>query len=157
MALVDTGWPSETSWDGLVAGLNKAGWDLSDLKAVLITHGHGDHMGLARRLRERTGAWVAMHEADTHTEDMYASHQDFLFANNEALRKRGGQAADFEAAAARASRLRRTTSPRSACSRTVSWWTAGGHWGQARASSRCTRRATPRATSASSTMTATCY
>ena len=102
VALVDTGWPAETSWDGLVAGLNEAGWDLGDLKAVLITHGHGDHMGLAKRLRERTGAWVAMHEADTHTEDMYTSHQDFVFANNESLRKRGGQAADFEAAAARA-------------------------------------------------------
>jgi glyoxylase-like metal-dependent hydrolase (beta-lactamase superfamily II) len=97
IALVDTGWPSETSWDGLVAGLNEAGWELADVKAILITHGHGDHMGLARRLRERTGAWVAMHEADTHTKEAYVSHEDFRRANDEALRKRGGLASDFDA------------------------------------------------------------
>jgi glyoxylase-like metal-dependent hydrolase (beta-lactamase superfamily II) len=97
IALVDTGWPSETSWDGLVAGLNEAGWDLGDVKAILITHGHGDHMGLARRLRERTGAWVAMHEADAHPRERYTSHEDFRHANNEALRKRGGLASDFDA------------------------------------------------------------
>jgi glyoxylase-like metal-dependent hydrolase (beta-lactamase superfamily II) len=57
-------------------------------------------MGLARRLRERSGAWIAMHEADTHTRDTYVSHEDFRTASNEALRKRGGLAADFEAAAA---------------------------------------------------------
>jgi glyoxylase-like metal-dependent hydrolase (beta-lactamase superfamily II) len=97
VALVDTGWPSQASWDGLVSGLGQAGWDVSDVKAILITHGHGDHMGLARRLRERTGAWVAMHEADTHEGDGYASHDDFRRASDEALRRRGGLAADFEA------------------------------------------------------------
>jgi len=97
VALIDTGWPSQTSWDGLVAGLNETGHDLSDVKAILITHGHGDHMGLARRLRERTGAWVAMHEADTQHDKMYASQQDFRTANDESLRKRGGLAPDFEA------------------------------------------------------------
>jgi len=80
-----------------VSGLGQAGWDITDVKAILITHGHGDHMGLARRLRERTGAWVAMHEADTHTGDQYAGPDDFHRASDEALRKRGGQAADFEA------------------------------------------------------------
>src|SRR5258707_14766953 len=60
-------------------------------------------MGLARRLRERTGAWVAMHEADTHTDDRYASHDDFRRASDEELRKRGGLAADFEAVASQPS------------------------------------------------------
>jgi glyoxylase-like metal-dependent hydrolase (beta-lactamase superfamily II) len=97
VALVDTGWPSEESWDGLVSGLGQAGWDISDVKAILITHGHGDHVGLARRLRERSGAWVAMHEADARPGDRYAGHDDFQRASDESLRKRGGLAADFEA------------------------------------------------------------
>jgi glyoxylase-like metal-dependent hydrolase (beta-lactamase superfamily II) len=67
-----------------VSGLGAAGWDVSDVKAILITHGHGDHMGLARRLRELSGAWVAMHEADTSTGDRYADHDDFNRASDEA-------------------------------------------------------------------------
>jgi glyoxylase-like metal-dependent hydrolase (beta-lactamase superfamily II) len=97
VALVDTGWPSDAAWDGLVSGLGQAGWDASDIKAVLITHGHGDHMGLARRIREHTGAWVAMHEADVSTRDGYDSLDTYRQASDEWLRKRGGQAADFQA------------------------------------------------------------
>jgi len=69
---------------------------------VLITHGHGDHMGLARRLRERTGAWVAMHEADTGARHQFPDRETFKRASDEALRKRGGLDADFAAASAMA-------------------------------------------------------
>jgi glyoxylase-like metal-dependent hydrolase (beta-lactamase superfamily II) len=97
VALVDTGWPAEQAWDGLVSGLEQAGWGIDDVKAVLITHGHGDHMGLARRIRERTGAWVAMHEADTDERNQYDSHAAFRRAGAEWLRMRGGLADDFRA------------------------------------------------------------
>jgi glyoxylase-like metal-dependent hydrolase (beta-lactamase superfamily II) len=98
VALVDTGWPAEAAWDGLVAGLAEAGWEPSDVKAILITHGHGDHMGLARRLRERSGAWVAMHEADANPRFDWKNLDAFRQASDENLRRRGGQAADFAAA-----------------------------------------------------------
>jgi glyoxylase-like metal-dependent hydrolase (beta-lactamase superfamily II) len=97
VALVDTGWPCDQAWEGLEAGLHQAGWDVGDVKAVLITHGHGDHMGLARRIRERSGAWVAIHEADV---SRRAGHDDlpaFRRASDEWLRQRGGLAADFRA------------------------------------------------------------
>jgi len=98
VALIDTGWPAIEAWDGLVAGLNEAGWDITDVKAVLITHGHGDHMGLARRVREASGAWVAMHEADANPEfNPSSSLEDFKRSSDEQLRLRGGQAADFSA------------------------------------------------------------
>ena len=96
VALVDTGWPCEEAWDGLVSGLAQAGWDTGDIKAVLVTHGHGDHLGLARRIRERTGAWVAMHEADTGN-NKYPDRAAFIRASAEWLRKRGGLDADFRA------------------------------------------------------------
>jgi glyoxylase-like metal-dependent hydrolase (beta-lactamase superfamily II) len=94
IALIDTGWPCEEAWDGLVAGLNEAGWDLSDIKAVLITHGHADHSGLARRIRERTGAWIGMHEADAPKPGGMA--MDFRAADDVWLRQRGGQPDDFQ-------------------------------------------------------------
>jgi enoyl-CoA hydratase/carnithine racemase len=97
VALVDTGWPCEEAWDGLVSGLRGAGWDIGDVKAVLITHGHGDHKGLAKRIREQSGAWVAMHKADVVTPDQFADQVSFRQASDEWLRRRGGQPTDFRA------------------------------------------------------------
>jgi glyoxylase-like metal-dependent hydrolase (beta-lactamase superfamily II) len=97
VALVDTGWPADNAWDGLVSGLAAAGWDITDVKAVLITHGHGDHIGLAKRVREASGAWVALHEADTRPADAYRTFGEFVAASDEWLRRRGGQAADMQA------------------------------------------------------------
>ena len=97
VALVDTGWPCAEAWDALEAGLGQAGFGIGDVKAVLVTHGHGDHMGLARRIRERSGAWVAMHEADANPAVSFGDFDDFRRASDESLRRRGGLAADFAA------------------------------------------------------------
>lgn len=97
IALVDTGWPAANAWDGLLAGLARAGWGITDVKAVLVTHGHGDHIGLAKRVREASGAWVALHEADAGLAHAYRTVSSFVKASDEWLRRRGGQEADLRA------------------------------------------------------------
>ncbi|MER5945351.1 MBL fold metallo-hydrolase [Streptomyces sp. NPDC001904] len=62
--LVDTGWDDPESWDTLTAGLSNCGTSVGDLAGVLITHHHPDHHGLSAKVREASGAWIAMHEAD---------------------------------------------------------------------------------------------
>jgi glyoxylase-like metal-dependent hydrolase (beta-lactamase superfamily II) len=64
IALVDAGWPTDDAWETLVAGLSTAGFAPADVRAVLVTHIHPDHYGLAGRLREASGAWIGMHPAD---------------------------------------------------------------------------------------------
>ncbi len=64
VAVVDTGWNTDAAWEALVAGLAVAGYGVGDVRAALITHIHPDHYGLAGRLREASGAWVALHPAD---------------------------------------------------------------------------------------------
>jgi len=64
VAVVDTGWSTEEAWSALTAGLATAGYAVGDVRAALITHIHPDHYGLAGRLREASGAWVALHPAD---------------------------------------------------------------------------------------------
>lgn len=59
--LIDAGWNSEACYDALCAGLATAGASLADVRGVLITHSHPDHIGLAARIREETGAWLGMH------------------------------------------------------------------------------------------------
>ena len=62
--LVDTGWPHPDSWQALLDGIVRTGHRVEDVYGVLSTHHHNDHHGLAGRVREVSGAWVAMHEAD---------------------------------------------------------------------------------------------
>lgn len=64
VVLVDSGWDDDTSWDALVSGLAQAGYQPSECFGVLVTHMHADHHGLSGRVREASGAWVAMHPLD---------------------------------------------------------------------------------------------
>jgi glyoxylase-like metal-dependent hydrolase (beta-lactamase superfamily II) len=64
VTLIDAGWDTEEAWAALNAGLGKAGYAITDVRSVLVTHIHPDHYGLAGRVREASGAWIALHPAD---------------------------------------------------------------------------------------------
>jgi glyoxylase-like metal-dependent hydrolase (beta-lactamase superfamily II) len=63
--LIDTGWDDPASWDALTGGLAVLSLSVTDIHGVLITHHHPDHHGLSGQVREASGAWIAMHAADT--------------------------------------------------------------------------------------------
>ncbi|MEU3687490.1 MBL fold metallo-hydrolase [Streptomyces narbonensis] len=63
--LVDTGWDDPASWSELTSGLGALGLSVQEIHGVVITHHHPDHHGLSGRVREESGAWIAMHAADT--------------------------------------------------------------------------------------------
>jgi glyoxylase-like metal-dependent hydrolase (beta-lactamase superfamily II) len=62
LTLIDTGLPRH--WHQLCAALDAIGRSVSDIAAVLITHAHADHLGLASRLQQVNGADVWIHRAD---------------------------------------------------------------------------------------------
>ncbi|MFE9018508.1 MBL fold metallo-hydrolase [Streptomyces sp. NPDC007808] len=62
--LVDTGWDDPASWDTLAEGLAACGTAPAEIHGVVITHHHPDHHGLSGKVREASGAWIAMHAAD---------------------------------------------------------------------------------------------
>jgi glyoxylase-like metal-dependent hydrolase (beta-lactamase superfamily II) len=64
LGLLDTGWDSDEGWSALTGGLASIGGDIEDVRGVLVTHLHFDHLGLAHRVRNAAGAWIAMHPAD---------------------------------------------------------------------------------------------
>jgi len=60
--LVDTGPPGS---EGTILDAAKGlGIAPGDIRLILLTHGHADHAGSARRLRDLTGAKVAVHRDD---------------------------------------------------------------------------------------------
>jgi glyoxylase-like metal-dependent hydrolase (beta-lactamase superfamily II) len=62
--LVDTGWDDPDSWDTLAEGLTACGTSVTEIHGIVVTHHHPDHHGLSGKVRETSGAWVAMHAAD---------------------------------------------------------------------------------------------
>ena len=67
LVLIDTGSGSEKSNEDLLRGLAIAGYRLSNLTHILLTHGHIDHYGGLPFLREHTQAQIGLHELDQQT------------------------------------------------------------------------------------------
>ncbi|MEU6347911.1 MBL fold metallo-hydrolase [Streptomyces sp. NPDC047072] len=63
--LIDTGWDDPASWDLLVEGLTACSTSVGEIHGVVVTHHHPDHHGLSGKVRDASGAWIAMHAADT--------------------------------------------------------------------------------------------
>src|SRR5210317_1956328 len=77
--LVDAGFDSPDGVLALESGLQRAGMTVKDLDAILITHGHLDHFGLAARLKEASGAEVWAHRSERLFLERYpASHDRVL-------------------------------------------------------------------------------
>lgn len=58
VTLVDTGPLTADAWSALEDGLARRGFRVEDVERVLLTHGHQDHYGLARRIERLSGARV---------------------------------------------------------------------------------------------------
>src|SRR5271168_5159371 len=43
-ALIDTGWPTDEGWDALAERVAQTGHDVTELRYVLVTHAHADHL-----------------------------------------------------------------------------------------------------------------
>jgi glyoxylase-like metal-dependent hydrolase (beta-lactamase superfamily II) len=95
--IVDTGWNTDDAFAALSDGLKQAGTDVADVQGVLVTHIHPDHYGLAGRVREASGAWVALHPADAALiKDRYEDTTDLLQRVGNMLRRMGAPSEELE-------------------------------------------------------------
>jgi glyoxylase-like metal-dependent hydrolase (beta-lactamase superfamily II) len=62
VTIVDAGVP--TSWQSLVDALGAIGRSRDDVRALVLTHAHFDHIGFAERARSELGIPVHVHEND---------------------------------------------------------------------------------------------
>lgn len=64
ITLIDAGLPGH--WKDLQRELAEIGRPMSDIRGLVLTHGDGDHIGFAERLRREAGVPVFIHAADAH-------------------------------------------------------------------------------------------
>ncbi len=85
LTLIDTGPATDSAYETLVAGLRAHHVQPSDLEAILVTHGHVDHVGNLARLVEESGATAYGHDsAAVRPEDWDAKEQrshEFILAS----------------------------------------------------------------------------
>jgi glyoxylase-like metal-dependent hydrolase (beta-lactamase superfamily II) len=62
VTIIDAGVPAY--WGALAKELAEMGRSLADVRAVVLTHGHSDHIGFAERARSEGSLPVQVHEAD---------------------------------------------------------------------------------------------
>ena len=63
--LVDTGWNDPQTFKVLEEGVKQIGIDFQDISQIVVTHFHFDHFGLAGKLRQMSGAKVALHQKES--------------------------------------------------------------------------------------------
>lgn len=100
-AIVDTGIASSPA-DGMAPALRRLGRDITEVRWILLTHGHIDHLGGAHALWELTGrrAKVVIHRSDAHLLRSRRAHvEQYLEVRHRYLRDPQGEAAQTEAAA----------------------------------------------------------
>lgn len=61
--LIDAGVRSQESWALFTETMEKNGWTLNDLDAIILTHSHRDHTGLVNWIREKRDIPVYAHES----------------------------------------------------------------------------------------------
>jgi glyoxylase-like metal-dependent hydrolase (beta-lactamase superfamily II) len=108
VVLVDPGWNAPESLEALETGLDWIGTSLDQVRGILVTHIHPDHYGLAGRVRELSGAWVALHPADAAlVYDRYEQVDALLDRTAEWLRATGAPEREVEALRGASMQIRR--------------------------------------------------
>jgi len=62
--LVDTAWNTDEAFDSLQKQLAEIGADIRDISQILVTHVHPDHYGMAGRIKQLSGAELALHDIE---------------------------------------------------------------------------------------------
>lgn len=101
--LIDTGWNTPDAYSALSSELKTAGFGFKDITHILITHVHPDHYGLAGKLKQLSGAEIAVSEIEAPFIDSRYVNPDALVQKIEEFLLSNGMPQDEAKKASKAS------------------------------------------------------
>lgn len=93
VTLFDTGLNTPETFTTLETGLKRIGRSIQEIDRIFITHRHGDHCGMAARLKDLSGAAILMSDLD-HAFIRMADDQNRLIAEMQSFYLRHGLGAE---------------------------------------------------------------
>ena len=90
--LIDCGMDTDTCFHALERAMEVAGVRWQDIREILLTHIHPDHMGLAPRVLQLTGASLWLHEHDAEFLGKLTQFERYQEWTEEVLRQAGVKA-----------------------------------------------------------------
>jgi glyoxylase-like metal-dependent hydrolase (beta-lactamase superfamily II) len=87
--LIDAGWSSKQALESIQSQLAETGTRFEDISRIVATHFHPDHYSLAGKLRELSGAKIAMHHVEMGLVEPYAEMAKIMQQGIEWLRING--------------------------------------------------------------------
>ncbi len=86
---IDAGWNDPQTLEVYEKGIGEIGIDPKDISHIIVTHVHLDHFGLAGKLKEISGATLALHENDRYflepggrvASDVIREMREWLYTN----------------------------------------------------------------------------
>jgi glyoxylase-like metal-dependent hydrolase (beta-lactamase superfamily II) len=87
--LIDCGMDTEPCFQALSRAMEAAGVQWQEIREILLTHIHPDHMGLAHRLLQLTGARLWLHERDAEFLGKLTQFERYQTWAEEVLRQAG--------------------------------------------------------------------
>ncbi len=89
-AIIDTGWNNPTCIESMERQLAETGIRFNDIKKVLITHCHNDHLGIMGRFKELNQAVIYLHRNDMElTKIIYNQEHNYWLETDKFLQSHG--------------------------------------------------------------------
>ena len=77
--LIDTGIPTKEGLDALEGQLSTLGLEIADIKKIIVTHMHTDHVGLINRIQEKTTVTVVALEEAVNVQQQWDKTRETAF------------------------------------------------------------------------------
>lgn len=94
LRLIDCGWNEPETYAAIVGELEQLGMQVSEIRELLVTHNHPDHIGQAERLVQEAGAHLLLHRLDASSGAAHTDNRQVVLSDMDTWLQTNGMPAE---------------------------------------------------------------